>query len=64
MNDDPHQGLGTQRQFGDPRCSHCAEPTDPVGTLVIRFDGDRQRYQFCKTCEDILLAKLATLRWP
>jgi hypothetical protein len=65
MEDDPHEGLGTQRRLLDNRCSHCDGPLDGVLLpLVIEADGRQRCWTYCATCTDILLAKFATLRWP
>jgi hypothetical protein len=63
MIDDPHQGLGTARGFGDNRCSHCDAPLGATQhALVIR--ADNKVWLYCAACEDMLLAKFAVLRWP
>jgi hypothetical protein len=66
MND-PHEGLGTQRRFMEGICSHCDAPIpiDPVRLpLVIWADGGQRRWAYCARCEEFLLAKFATLKWP
>jgi hypothetical protein len=66
--DDPHEGLGQERRVGhdeDALCSGCGTSMpDDLPPLVIYADGGRRVWIYCKTCEDSLLAKFATLRWP
>jgi hypothetical protein len=70
MIDDPHQGLGTPRKFGDNRCSHCdaeigcGHPGIVRYGLVIRADSGRKVWIYCEPCDAELRAKLAVLRWP
>jgi hypothetical protein len=64
---DPHAGLGTPREphRDADLCSHCGTPiADEHMPLVLWADGGRRMWMYCAPCEQILLAKLAVLKWP
>jgi hypothetical protein len=65
MDDTLHVVLGTPRRadVDADSCSHCGEPIAPAA-LVIWCDGGRRLWIYCKSCEEMLLAKLANLQWP